>query len=100
MKRLTYLLIIFLMFTSFYVYSAEKNYSYASFTVLWYDVGKAALEEREGVFDVQRLFKGSSEVNTVKYDPAKITVEEMETYLKRAGTYIGTLEKPVIRDRW
>jgi hypothetical protein len=35
-----------------------------------------------------RLFK---EINTVYYDPTVITIEEMETSLKNAGTYQKTL---------
>jgi hypothetical protein len=33
------------------------------------------------------------EINTVYYYPSRITVSEMENALKRAGTYIRTLEK-------
>jgi hypothetical protein len=42
---------------------------------------------------VKRVEKGFSylkEINTVYYDPAVITVEEMVTALKNAGTYLGT----------
>jgi len=36
-----------------------------------------------------RLFK---EINTVYYDPATITIGEMERVLKNAGTYIETVQ--------
>lgn len=32
-----------------------------------------------------------SEVNRVRYDSGKVTVEEMEVWLKEAGTYIRTV---------
>jgi copper chaperone CopZ len=53
-------------------------------------VGKAALYGLEGVKSVQSGFKDRKEANTVIYDPEKITIEEMEKVLKKAGTYIGT----------
>lgn len=37
-------------------------------------------------------FRGAKETNTVSYDPARITVEEMVDALKRAGTYRGTAQ--------
>jgi hypothetical protein len=33
------------------------------------------------------------EINTVYYDPSKITVEEMEEVLERAGTYRKTFRE-------
>jgi hypothetical protein len=44
---------------------------------------------------VKRVEKGSrnfKEINTVYYDPAVITVEEIETALKKSGTYLGTVK--------
>ena len=44
---------------------------------------------------MQRVEKGIryfKEINTVYYDPAVITIKEMETALKKAGTYTGTVE--------
>jgi hypothetical protein len=32
-------------------------------------------------------WRGSMEINTVVFDPARISVEQMEEALKRAGTY-------------
>jgi len=41
---------------------------------------------------VEKGFRNSKEINTVYYDPNVITIEEMEMALKKAGTYLGTLE--------
>jgi DNA gyrase/topoisomerase IV subunit B len=41
---------------------------------------------------VEKGFHYFKEINTVYYDPAIITVEEMEMVLKKAGTYIGTVQ--------
>jgi hypothetical protein len=38
-------------------------------------------------------WKGFREINTVTYDPDKITVERMVDILKKAGTYRGTVEE-------
>lgn len=52
-------------------------------------MGKAALEGLPGVERVTRGFRGFREVNTVTFDPAKISVPEMVEELTRAGTYLG-----------
>ncbi len=36
----------------------------------------------------------STEIDTVYYDPAIITPKEMEDALKKADTYIGTMNSP------
>jgi hypothetical protein len=54
-------------------------------------VGKAALEGLQGVKKVEKGFSNFKEINAVYYDPAKITVEEMEEALKKAQTYRGTV---------
>lgn len=41
---------------------------------------------------VERGFRGFKEINTVVFDPAMITVEQMVDALKRAGTYRGILK--------
>jgi hypothetical protein len=41
---------------------------------------------------VGKDFLYQEEINTVYYDPAAITIEDMETALKKAGTYIGTVK--------
>jgi hypothetical protein len=38
---------------------------------------------------VEKGFRYFKEINTVYFDPAVITVEEMEAALKKAGTYLG-----------
>ncbi len=43
---------------------------------------------------VDKWFFKSTEMNTVYYDQAKITVNEMEKALKKAGTYISTMNNP------
>jgi hypothetical protein len=55
-------------------------------------VGKAALEGLKGVKKVERGFRNFKEINRVYYDPALISVEEMESALKRAGTYRGRVK--------
>lgn len=55
-------------------------------------MGKAALEGLKGVKKVERGFRDFKEINTVYYDPAIVTVEEMEQALKRAQTYRGTVK--------
>jgi len=72
----------------------EPSDSTVTFYVQWYDVGKKALEGLEGVNKVTRGFRGFREINTVYYDPAVVTVEEMEDALKKAGTYVETKKSP------
>ena len=63
------------------------------FHVAWYDVGKAALEGLDGVIEVQNGIRQSKlwfkEINTVVYDPQRITLDEMKSALQKAGTYKG-----------
>lgn len=54
-------------------------------------MGKAALEGLKGVKRIEKGFSHFKEINTVYYDPAIITVEEMEEALRKAATYRGTL---------
>jgi hypothetical protein len=44
------------------------------------------------VKSVEKGFRNAQEVNTVYYDPAAVSVEEMEAALKKAGTYRGTVK--------
>jgi hypothetical protein len=53
-------------------------------------VGEAVLEGLKGVELVNNGFKNSKETNTVWYDPALISIDEMQKALKEAGTYLGT----------
>ncbi len=86
-------LICLFVFTGYDVsYSQQDAVSKVIFSVGWYDVGKDALAGLKGVKRVEKGFRNSKEINTVYYDPSVITVEEMETALKKAGTYMGTLE--------
>lgn len=54
-------------------------------------MGKAALEGLQGVKKVEKGFRHFKEINTVYYDPATISIEEMEEALKEAKTYRGTM---------
>jgi hypothetical protein len=42
------------------------------------------------VKSVEKGFRNAREINTVYYDPAVITIDKMETALRKAGTYLGT----------
>jgi hypothetical protein len=55
-------------------------------------VGKAALEGLNGIKNVTRGWRLGREINTVTYDPAIITTEEMVAALKAAGTYAGAAD--------
>ena len=48
------------------------------------------MERLPGVVRVEIGSFKSSEIDTVYYDPAKITLKKMEDALKKAGTYIST----------
>ena len=68
----------------------EASSAKATFYVYWYDVGKAALEGLDGVKKVKSGWHNLKEINTVYYDPAAVSVEEMEMALKKANTFHGT----------
>ena len=55
-------------------------------------MGQAALEGLAGIHYVTRGWHSGREINTVAFDPAVITPEEMVAALKAAGTYAGTVE--------
>jgi copper chaperone CopZ len=55
-------------------------------------VGKDALEGLKGVKRVEKGFRYFKEINTVYYDPAVITIEEMEKALNKAGAYLETIK--------
>jgi hypothetical protein len=63
------------------------------FKVNCYDEGKAALQGMKGIQRIETGFHYMSETDTVYYDPKLISIEEMETRLKKAGTYIDTIKK-------
>ena len=54
-------------------------------------MGVAALEGQPGVLSVEKGWRRFKEVNRVVYDPAKITIEQMEQHLREAGTYRATI---------
>ena len=53
-------------------------------------MGEEVLEGLKGVELVSSNFRNSMETNIVWYDPALISIEQMEKALKDAGTYLGT----------
>ena len=55
-------------------------------------MGKAALEGLDGVKEVTRGWRGFLEISTVIYDRSRITVQQMEEALKKAGTYRKTFK--------
>jgi copper chaperone CopZ len=71
----------------------EQGFSRLVFKVKCYDEGKAALQGLKGIQKVETGFHYVSETDTVYYDPNIITIEEMETALKKAGTYLKTMKK-------
>lgn len=54
-------------------------------------MGQEVLEGLKGIKLVNSGFHNFTETNTVWYDPALITIDEMVTALKDAGTYLGTV---------
>jgi hypothetical protein len=46
------------------------------------------------VFDVEKGWLGTSEINAVTYDSDKVTLEQLELWLKKSGTYIRTVPVP------
>ena len=96
MKRrivLSGLILIALFFVASVNGEVVNGQAEATFVVSWYDLGLHALEGRSGVLSVERGWSGSSEINCVIYDPAKIDLERMEKLLKKSGTYISTVEE-------
>jgi copper chaperone CopZ len=73
-------------------HAADPQLSRVTFYVYWYDVGKAALEGLDGVKRVEKGFHDLKETNTVYYDPAVITIAEMEAALRKARTYRGMVK--------
>jgi hypothetical protein len=53
-------------------------------------VGEEVLEGLKGVNLFNNGFDNFTETNTVWYDPALISIDEMEKALKDAGIYLGT----------
>lgn len=70
----------------------EAGSSKVIFKVKCYDDGKAALQGLKGVQKIETGFHYIHETDTVYYDPKVITIREMETALKKAGTYLDTVQ--------
>ncbi|HUI44521.1 MAG TPA: hypothetical protein VL122_00850 [Nitrospirota bacterium] len=70
----------------------ETGMSKVIFKVKCYDEGKAALQGLNGIQKIETGFHYVHETDTVYYDPKVITIEEMETALKKAGTYVETMK--------
>ncbi len=56
-----------------------------------------ALEELSGIIHIGRGFLDRFEINTVLFDPSRVTVNTMVEALKRANTYIVLL-RPVVTE--
>lgn len=92
--KATSLLVVASLFAFlFIVHNPSVTYAQGSstevFYVAWYDVGKAALDGLNGILNVKKGWKNGREINTVSYDPTRISIQEMEAILKQAGTFRG-----------
>jgi hypothetical protein len=74
------------------VLAQEAEMSKVVFKVKCYDEGKAALQGLNGIVKVETGFHYVHETDTVYYNPKLITIKEMETALKKAGTYVDTIQ--------
>ena len=84
---------LFLPFIEGNAFAQEKGTAKVVFKVKCYDEGKAALQGLKGIKKIETGFHYIHETDTVYFDPMMITVEEMETALKKAGTYVETIEQ-------
>lgn len=75
------------------VIAQEKGLAKVIFKVKCYDEGKAALLGMKGIQRIETGFHSLDETDTVYFDPAVVTIEEMEAALKRAGTYVETIHE-------
>jgi copper chaperone CopZ len=75
------------------VFARDKGISEVIFKVKCYDEGKAALQGLKGIQKIETGFHYVHETDTVYYDPKVITIKDMETALKKAGTYLETIRK-------
>ena len=96
-KELSILVLLTLMLISILVVngkltsnSENRELPKVVFYVSWYDVSEPVLDGLKGVELVNSDFHDSKERNTVWYDPALISIDEMEKALKEAGIYMGT----------
>ena len=70
--------------------SEKQDLPKVVFYVSWFDVSEPVLDGLKGVELVNSDYHGSRERNTVWYDPALISVHEMENALKEWGIHQGT----------
>jgi copper chaperone CopZ len=76
------------------VYAEKKEApKRAVFAVHCYDVGKAALVRLDGVRAVKNGWRGRLEVNVVRYDASRVSVDKMVKALEDAGTFIRVVER-------
>ena len=64
----------------------------ATFVVHCYIVGVDALSGKAGVLSVNPGWSGAREVDRVIFNPQQVSVNQLENWLKEAGTYASTLE--------
>jgi len=74
-------------------FAQDKGISKVIFKGKCYDEGKAALQGLKGIQKIETGFHYIHEIDTVYYDEKAITIKDMETALKKAGTYLETLTK-------
>lgn len=64
----------------------------ATFVVRCYTVGVDALSGKPGVLSVDPGWSGAREVDRVVFNPQQVSVNQLENWLKEAGTHVSTLE--------
>ena len=74
-------------------FALDKGISKVIFKVKCYDEGKTALQGLKGIQKIETGFHYVHETDTVYYDPNVITIKDMETALKKAGTYLETIPR-------
>jgi copper chaperone CopZ len=73
--------------------AGENGTAKVIFKVKCYDEGRAALRGIKGIERIETGFHYFDETDTVYFDPKLVTVEEMESALKKAGTYVETMQE-------
>ena len=91
-KSITFSVLLLLVIGNGYMdsHAQDTDLAQVTFYVYWYDVGKSALEGLKGVKNVENGWHNLKEINRVYFDPAVVTIGEMEAALKKAKTYQGT----------
>ena len=79
--------------TGFPTWATAQEQRTATFVVHCYDVGRTALQGQKGIIGVKSGWMDRREVNRVTYDPDRINRQTIEEHLRRAGTYIETVEE-------